>query len=98
MRKYMTKEVTTTTIRVGKVVLGENNMPVVEELTPITVLGNLSQDRAQRRVNKDLGMGISIFGLEVTTHNYKMKVTDFIKVAELVTENDTTLDEEEETE
>jgi len=100
MRKYMTKEVTTTTIKIAQVTVDtETGLPKVEQLEPVIVLGTMSKDRAQKRINKDFGMGVTIFGMEENTYTYKMKVADFIKVAELVQdENDATLEEEEEEE
>jgi len=91
----MTKEVTSTTIKLAKVTVNDMGLPVVEEMEPVIVLGTWSKDKAQKYVNKNHGLGITVFGLDVLTSVYKMKVTDFIKVAELVSENDPSLEEEE---
>ncbi len=97
MRKYMTKEVTTTTIKLAKVTVDENGLPVVEQLEPYVKLGTINKEKAQKLINKEYGLGVTVFGMEENTYVYKMKVADFIKVAELVQdENDTSLEEEEE--
>ena len=94
MRKFMTKEVTITEVKIAKVGMDENGLPTVEQMEPKTVLGNISKEKAQTLVTKEFGMGVTVFAVETITQVYKMKVTDFIKVAELVTEGDN-LDEEE---
>ena len=90
----MTKEVTMTTVKIAKVGMDENGLPTAEQLEPITMLGNVSKEKAQKLVNKDMGMDVTVFAVETITQVYKMKVKDFIKVAELVADNDN-LDEEE---
>jgi hypothetical protein len=85
-RQYMTKEVTSTIIKAGKIVVGESGIPEVAVLEPITVLGTISQEKAQKRVNKLHGIGSTIFALETESKVYRMKVEDFIKIAELVTD------------
>jgi hypothetical protein len=86
-RQYMTKEVTSTIIKAGKIVVGESGIPEVAVLEPITVLGTISQEKAQKRVNKLHGIGSTIFALETESKVYRMKVEDFIKIAELVTDD-----------
>jgi hypothetical protein len=85
-RQYMTKEVTSTIIKAGKIVVSESGIPEVAVLEPITVLGTISQEKAQKRVNKLHGIGSTIFALETESKVYRMKVEDFIKIAELVTD------------
>lgn len=91
-RQYMTKEVTSTKIQSGKIVI-ENGLPKVEPMPELTVMGTISDVKATKLVYKKYGMGATIYNTETETKVYRMKVEDFIKVAELVTED--TLEEDE---
>lgn len=86
MRKYMTKEVTKTTVKIATMTVGENGLPVAEPLDDIIMVGNVSSEKAQKFVTKEYGSGVTVFGVETTTETYKMAVEDFIKLADLVTE------------
>ncbi|UTC25188.1 transcriptional regulator [Cytobacillus phage Bfsp1] len=94
MRKFMTKEVTITEVKIAKISMDSNGMPVAEQMEPMSLLGNVSKEKAQKLVTAEHGMGVTVFGVQTITQTYKMKVKDFIKVAELVSEGDN-LDEEE---
>lgn len=79
MRKMMTKQVTTTTIKSATMDLKDGS-PVAIPLEDEKVLGNYNLDRAQRYIDKIYDNAIV---LEVVTDKliYEMKVEDFIKQA-----------------
>jgi len=80
----MTKEVTKTTVKVARMKMGENGLPVAEPLEDIILIGNVSSEKAQKIVTKEHGNGVTVFGVETTTETYKMAVEEFIQLAELV--------------
>lgn len=89
MRKKMTKEVTKTTVKVAKMKVGENGLPVAEPLDDVIMIGNVSPEKAQKQVNKlfkDSKENVTVFGVETDTQVYEMDVEDFIQVATLKTE------------
>lgn len=94
-RKYMTKEVTFTTVKLAKMEVAENGLPVAVEVAPVTLMGHVSKDKAQKLVNKEHDEQLIVFAVEVETQTYKMKVSDFIKQAELVTDGDDSEEEDE---
>lgn len=95
MRKYMSKEVTFTTIKMAeiKVVKGK---PEMVQLPDIIELGDLTVEKAQKLINKQLNNFAQVYEVETETKTYKMKVTDFIKVAELVDGDDGEEEDEDE--
>lgn len=99
-RKYMSKDVTTTTIKCGKIQISKEGKPEILELPDITEIGTLTETRINKLVNKQYGFGVSIYNVIEETKTYRMKVEEFMKVAELVTEEEYELldDEEEEEE
>lgn len=94
MRKYMTKEVTFTTVKATEIVV-EKGEPKLVKLTPIIMLGDLTIEKAQKKLQKETGTNAQVYAIESDTKTYKMKVSDFIKVAEEVTEGDNTEDEDD---
>lgn len=88
MRKEMTKEVTHTTVTLGKMEMIDGEVKA-EKLDPITLLGNVSQEKAQREINKRFpGQSVQVLGVQANTKHYKMSVERFIELADEVTENE----------
>ena len=85
MRKMLTKEVTSTTIKLAKMEVNEGQVQAVT-LPDEIVLGNVSLEKAQQIVNKKHGKGITVFSVEADTKVYEMPVEEFIKVASLKVE------------
>ena len=82
MRKMMTKEVTSTTVKCAKMVT-ENGMPKAEKLEDIVLLGNVSLEQAQKHVLKNIGQGVSVFEVVADTVTYQMPVEEFIQLASI---------------
>lgn len=78
----MTKEVTTTTMKIAKIET-RNGEPVIVELEPEVMLGNMTMEKAQRELNKKYGYPVTIFQLTPNTRVYELPVEEFIKVATL---------------
>lgn len=85
MRKTMTKEVTKTTVKIAKMVKGENGLPVAEVLPDEILIGNVTLEKAQKEVAKKYDFVVTVFGVEPATEIYQMAVEEFIKHATLVT-------------
>jgi hypothetical protein len=98
MRKYMTKEVTSTELKLAKLVIGENGLPVADVIPSHVVLGELTPEKAQKLISKKYPSGVTIYAMETKTSVYKMSVADFIKVAELIQEGEEVPEEEVEEE
>jgi hypothetical protein len=94
MRKNMTKEVTKTVAKVAKTVVGENGLPEVQQLEDEILLGNVSQEKAQKLIQKRHDETVTVYKVEANTEIYTMPVEEFIKFATLKTDDEV----EEETE
>jgi flagellar basal body rod protein FlgG len=94
----MTKEVTSTEIKLAKLVINEQGLPVAEVIPSLTVLGEVTPDKANKLVTKKYKTGVTIFAMETKTEVYKMEVAKFIKVAELVKGDEDLNEETDETE
>lgn len=79
-RKMMSKEVTTTTVKLGKMVY-QNGSAQAIMLPNETLLGNVSLANAQRQLNKKHGEPVTIFELQAETHIYELPVEQFIAIA-----------------
>ena len=86
MRKMMSKEVTKTTVKIARMVKGENGLPVAELLEDQILIGNVTLEKAQKEVTKSHGASVTVFGVEPSTEIYEMPVEDFIKHATLKVE------------
>lgn len=95
MRKFMTKEVTVTKVMVGNVGFDSDLKPVVEDVEFIEMLGELDKTKASKLYTK-AGGEKTVFNVFSETRTYKMKVSDFIKVAQLVEDDDISLEEDDE--
>lgn len=82
MRKMMTKEVTTTKVKVSKIEMVDG-LPVAKVLPEETLLGSLSMEQAQKAILKKHGQGATVFHLESNTIVYELPVEDFIKIAKV---------------
>jgi hypothetical protein len=80
MRRLMTKEVTSTTVKVARIDV-TSGKPVVVELEPVILLGNVDSEKAQKVVAKQHGNGVTVLGVESVTDVYEMEVSEFIKIA-----------------
>jgi hypothetical protein len=98
MRKLMTKEVTTTIIKSGKILIDKDGSPIVQSMPELTKLGEFSRPKAQKLINKEYGLGVSIYSIETKTQVYEMEVEEFIKIAKIRGENEETSEEEEQEE
>jgi hypothetical protein len=83
MRKTMTKEVTKTIVKVTEV-KSVDGQPVAERLEDVTLLGNVSLEKAQRIIAKEFaGRNVTVFDVETNTQVYELPVEEFIKIAEI---------------
>jgi len=81
MRKTMTKEVTKTVVKVTEV-KSVDGQPVAERLEDVTLLGNVSLEKAQRIVAKEFaGRNVTVFEVETNTQVYELPVEEFIEIA-----------------
>lgn len=85
MRKWMTKEVTKTTVKVARMEVAEGGLPKAVQLDDQVLIGNVSLEKAQKEVAKKFAHPVTVFGVEPDTVTYRMKVEDFIQAAEIVT-------------
>jgi hypothetical protein len=95
MRKFMTKDVTVTKVMVGNVGFNEELQPIVQDVEFIEILGELDKPKATKKYTKS-GGDKTVFQVLTETRTYKMEVSEFIKVATLVTDTDDVEEEEEE--
>jgi hypothetical protein len=81
-RKMMQREVTTTFVKVAmiEVVDGE---PKMKELPEEELVGNVSMEFAQRKLNKKYGQPVTIIELFADTKVYEMPLEDFIQHAKV---------------
>lgn len=87
MRKFMTKEVTSTTVKVSEVT-NVDGQPVATQLEDVTLLGNVSMDKAQRQINKLFaGRNVTVYGVETETKVYELPVKEFIEIASVKEES-----------
>jgi hypothetical protein len=88
MRKLMTKEVTSTIVKVAKIDIVEGQ-PQAVELEPITLLVNVDLEKAQKIVSKAKGPTVTVLSVEADTQVYELEVTEFLKVARLRVDEET---------
>lgn len=97
MRKFMTKDVTVTIVKVANIGIDENGLPKVEGIETVEILGELNKEKATKKYTKAGGTK-TVFNVTTETRTYKMEVTEFIKVATLATDDDNVEEEDEEEE
>jgi hypothetical protein len=88
MRKMMYKEVTKTTVKVAKMEI-ENGVPVAVSLPEVILLGNVQLERAQKIVSKQYTFPVVVVAVEAETVTYEMEVEEFIKVAKIKVDAET---------
>jgi hypothetical protein len=86
MRRKMTKEVTKTTVKVARTIIGENGLPQAEQLEDVILLGNVDQEKAQKVVAKKFDFPVTVYGVQANTDVYEMDVEEFIQLATLKTD------------
>ena len=86
-RKMMTKEVTTTTVKIGKIEM-VNGTPNVVMLPDEKINGNITLEKAQKLMNKKHGV-VTVFEVIPETQVYEMDVMEFIKVATVKVKKET---------
>lgn len=95
MRRMMTKEVTSTIVKLAKIDMVEG-VPTAVELEPITLLGNVDLEKAQKTVSKQHGAGVTVLAVEADTKVYELEVTEFLKIARLKEDGEEEAEETEE--
>jgi hypothetical protein len=78
MRKTMSKEITTTTLKLGKIKVIDGS-PIVEQLPDETLIGTPNDKLIGRMMFKKHGAGVTVYSKEVNKLVYEMSVEDFIK-------------------
>ena len=86
-RKMMSKEVTTTTVKIGKIEM-VNGTPNVVMLPEEKIIGNITLEKAQKLMNKKHDI-VTVFEVVPETQVYEMDVMEFIKVAKLKVKKET---------
>lgn len=82
MRKQMTKEVTSTVIKLATIEVSDG-VPMAVELPPEILLGSVTPDKAQKILSKQLGKDVTVLSAEPKTEVYVMDVEEFIQLASL---------------
>lgn len=80
MRKTIERTITATTIESANVVF-EKGVPKVTPNKPITVNGNIAEDKALKEVRKAYGEMAQVTSINVVDDRYEISVEDFIKYA-----------------
>lgn len=88
MRKFMTREVTKTTVKVAQITQGENGLPVANHLDDIVIVGNVTLEKAQKEAAKRFNHPVTVFGVEPSTELYRLSVEEFLARATLVTKEE----------
>lgn len=94
MRKFMTKEVTKTTVKIAKMEVVDG-LPKATTLEDEILLGNVSLEKAQKVVTKKHGVGVTVFEVIPSTDIYQLPVEDFLKIATIKVDSE---EDNEETE
>lgn len=95
-RKFMTKEVTKTIVKVAVMEVNDEGLPVARPLEDVVLMGNVNMEKAQKAVAKLFETPVTVFGVEANTEKYKMEVEEFIKHATLVVEGEEEEEDDEE--
>jgi hypothetical protein len=82
MRKTMSKEITTTTLKLGKIKVLDGT-PIVEQLPDETLIGTPNDKLIGRMMFKKHGAGITVYSKETNKLVYEMSIDDFIKYGKL---------------
>lgn len=85
MRKYMTKEVTKTTVKIARMEIVDG-LPQAVTLPDEILLGNVSEEKAQKELRRKYDFPVTVFAVQPETEVYEMSVEDFLKHATLKVE------------
>lgn len=86
-RKFMTRDVTKTTVKIAKIEMIDG-LPQAVELPDEVLIGNVNEERAAGTLKTKFDHPITVLGVEPNTEKYRMSVEDFLKHAEVVTEDE----------
>lgn len=86
MRKTIQKKVVYSNISSARVTM-EDGKPVAEELPIYQFTGNISEERAQKIIEKEHGNNATVFEIQKETVTYEMPIEQFIKNATIKEEN-----------
>lgn len=84
-RHFINREITTTKVTAAKMTMVDG-LVTTEQLEGITLVGNVSLEKANKEVKKIYGEGATAFSVEANTHKYRIATDVFVKHAEIVTE------------
>lgn len=79
-RKMMSREITTTTIKLAKMEVIDGQ-PQAVSLEDEILVGNIMLEKAQKEMKKKHGEGVTVFTRIPNTQIYEMTVEDFLKFA-----------------
>jgi hypothetical protein len=79
-RKMMSREITTTTVKLAKMEVIDGQ-PQAVSLEDEILVGNITLEKAQKEMKKKHGEGVTVFTLIPNTQSYEMAVEDFLKFA-----------------
>jgi hypothetical protein len=96
MRKTMTKEILMTKVKIARIGVSPEGQPTTEVLPDIEMLGNITREKAQKRIIKQHDQLTTIYQHEVFKQTYEIEIEELIKIAKLKEEH--ILGENEETE
>jgi hypothetical protein len=82
MRKMMSREITTTTVKIAKMEV-VNGLPQAVPMEDEVLLGNVNLEKAQKEIGKKYGQGVTVFEVSPDTQTYELAVDDFLKAASL---------------
>lgn len=81
MRKMVHREITHTKINLARMVLNDGEV-TAELLEPVTLVGNLTVEQAQREINKReefKGQSAQVIGVEPNTQLYELPLEVFLE-------------------
>lgn len=81
-RKMMTKEVTKTTVKLAIMEIVDGT-PQAKVLPDEVLIGNVSQEKAKKELDKKIGKPVTVFEVKPETEVYEMEVEKFVQLAEL---------------
>ncbi len=96
IRKHITRTMTRATITAYTVKMVDNK-PVVDQLEPVSVWGELTEKEAKKAVKEAHGVADATIGnIEYVKETYKITIDKFVENAEMVDISEADEDEDEE--
>lgn len=80
MRKTMTREITSTNVKLASIELVEGKAELIE-LPSEKILGNVDLEKAQKLANKKFDRKVTVLAVEPETTVYEMDVELFMELA-----------------